>query len=411
MAGEKIKVIIVDDIAETRENIRKLLQFDADMEVVGMARTGAEGIQISLDTKPDVVLMDINMPDMDGITATERIRGRLPATQIIILSVQSDSNYMRKAMLAGARDFLTKPPDVDDLMAAIRRAGEMAHNEKIKEANTMAAVQASQQGNTGSLSFSGGVIGKVITVYSPKGGTGSTTVAANLAVALQTDETPVALVDGRLQFGDIGFFFNEQARNNIIDLASRGEDLDADVVREVMIPNEKSGVHLLVAPHKPEQADEVTGNQFSHVISFLKRLYTYVIIDTSSSLDGISIGALDQSDVVVMVTTQDIPSIKNLRLFLNLKDMLGLIDEQLMVVLNRWDKRRSITGARIADITKIEVVSIIPMDERLIIPAMDRGEPFMIANKSSGAVKAMRQLATAVKKRIDELESVESNSF
>ena len=124
MADEgKIKVIIVDDIAETRENIRKLLQFEPDVEVVGVARTGAEGIQVAMEQHPDVVLMDINMPDMDGITATERIREKVPATQIVILSVQSDSNYMRKAMLAGARDFLTKPPDLDELISAIGRAG------------------------------------------------------------------------------------------------------------------------------------------------------------------------------------------------------------------------------------------------------------------------------------------------
>ena len=71
MADEKIRVLIVDDIAETRENIRKLLQFDADVEVVGAARTGSEGIQLALETEPDVVLMDINMPDMDGIAAEQ----------------------------------------------------------------------------------------------------------------------------------------------------------------------------------------------------------------------------------------------------------------------------------------------------------------------------------------------------
>ena len=72
----KIRVIIVDDIAETRENIRKLLQFESDVEVIGVARTGREAIDLSKEAKPDVVLMDINMPDMDGITATEAIWGR-----------------------------------------------------------------------------------------------------------------------------------------------------------------------------------------------------------------------------------------------------------------------------------------------------------------------------------------------
>ena len=75
-AGEKIRVLIVDDVSETRENVKKLLQFESDVDVVGIARTGKEAIQVSQELNPDVVLMDINMPDMDGIAATEAIRAR-----------------------------------------------------------------------------------------------------------------------------------------------------------------------------------------------------------------------------------------------------------------------------------------------------------------------------------------------
>ncbi len=134
MAADKVRILVVDDIAETRENIRKLLQFESDVEVVGAARSGKEGVQLAQELDPDVVLMDINMPDIDGITATDMIRKRSPYIQVVILSVQSDQNYMRKAMLAGARDFLTKPPLGDELISAIRRAGEMAHAERVKGA-------------------------------------------------------------------------------------------------------------------------------------------------------------------------------------------------------------------------------------------------------------------------------------
>src|SRR5512134_3025562 len=144
--GEKIRVMIVDDVSETRENVRKLLQFESDVDVVGLARTGKEAIQISQELNPDVVLMDINMPDMDGITATEAIRSRQPAVQVVILSVQSDQNYMRRAMLAGARDFLTKPPMGDELISAIRRAGSMAQTERSKSAQIHAAIPAMNLG-------------------------------------------------------------------------------------------------------------------------------------------------------------------------------------------------------------------------------------------------------------------------
>ena len=184
-AGDKIRVIIVDDVSETRENVRKLLQFESDVEVVGLARTGTEAIQISQELNPDVVLMDINMPDMDGISATEAIRAKQPAVQVVILSVQSDQNYMRRAMLAGARDFLTKPPMGDELISAIRRAGAMAQAERSKSIPVQALPAA---GNVGILAPGfGAPKGKIITVYSPKGGTGCTTLAVNLALTLHNE--------------------------------------------------------------------------------------------------------------------------------------------------------------------------------------------------------------------------------
>src|SRR5512139_3019163 len=184
--AEKIRVMIVDDVSETRENVRKLLQFESDVDVVGTARTGKEAIQLSQELNPDVVLMDINMPDMDGISATEAIHSKQPAVQVVILSLQSDQNYMRRAMLAGARDFLTKPPMGDELISAIRRAGTMAQAERSKNINVQPLPAAS---NLGILPGYSAPKGKIVTVYSPKGGTGCTTIAVNLALTLNNEDT------------------------------------------------------------------------------------------------------------------------------------------------------------------------------------------------------------------------------
>src|SRR5512143_2080910 len=173
-SGEKVRVLIVDDVADTRENVRKLFQFESDIEVVGAARSGMEGIQLSQELDPDVVLMDINMPDLDGISATEAIRQKSPHTQVVILSVQGDQNYMRRAMLAGARDFLTKPPMGDELVSAVRRGGEMARMERSKSKQPRMQVPAAG-GRAVAPAAAGLLEGKVITVYSPKGGTGCTT--------------------------------------------------------------------------------------------------------------------------------------------------------------------------------------------------------------------------------------------
>lgn len=404
MSGEKIRVLIVDDVSETRENVKKLLQFESDVEVVGIARTGKEAIQTSQELNPDVVLMDINMPDMDGIAATEAIRASQPSIQVIILSVQSDQNYMRRAMLAGARDFLTKPPMGDELISAIRRAGEMAILEKEKVARVQAAPISGTIG--GDMAGYGGPRGKIVSVYSPKGGTGCTTLAVNLALAMNNPETKVALVDGNLQFGDVAVFINEQGKNTVVDLAPRADELDAEIVEEVMVKHSSTDLHILAAPSRPEYAEKVTSGQFSKVLEYLTHLYEYVIVDTSPTLTDVTLATIDVSDIIVLVTTQDIPSIKNCRLFLDLLNNLGIKRDRVMFIMNRFDKKTNITPDRVSDNLKQEVNLVIPVDEATAVKAVNRGVPFVIDSKNQPIARGVFALADSVRNRSVEEETV-----
>ncbi len=401
---EKTRVLVVDDIAETRENVRKLLQFEADIEVAGAARSGREAIQLTEELKPDVVLMDINMPDMDGITATEMIRQRNMVAQIIILSVQGDPNYMRRAMLAGARDFLTKPPMADELISAVRRAGEMARQERAKSVQVAAASAAVSAQPTLKAGMSNG---RVIMVYSPKGGTGVTTLAVNLAVTLHNEETRAVLVDGNLQFGDVAVFLNEQGKNTILDLAPRADELEPEIVESVMIKHASSGLHVLAAPSRPEHADHVNSDQFGKLVKYLRQLYAYVVIDTAHMLNDITLAALDVSDVIILVVTQDIPAIKNARLFLDLLNTIGVKRDRVCFVMNRYDKRITISPEKIGENLKQPVMGVIPLDERVVVTSVNRGVPFMLDNKTQPCARSVFSLAEAVRAQISKLEKLD----
>ncbi|NOH02915.1 MAG: response regulator [Chloroflexi bacterium] len=403
MAVEKIRVLIVDDIAETRENVRKLLQFESDVDVVGTARTGREGIQLSTEVDPDVVLMDINMPDIDGISATEEIRQKSPHVQVVILSVQGDQNYMRRAMLAGARDFLTKPPMGDELISAIKRAGDMAHLEREKSSKQKVVVSAG--GAAMMAGFAPVSNGKIVTVYSPKGGTGCTTIAVNLAIALNNEDTRAVLVDANLQFGDVSVFVNEQGKNTILELAPRIDDLEPDVVEEILVKHEASGIRILGAPQRPEMAEKVSSDQFAKVLKMLQRMYSYVVVDTSPILTDVILSTIDVTDIILLVTTQEIPAIKNARLFLDLLHTMGINKERIVFAMNRYDRRIAITPERVSENLKHEISASIPLEEKVAITAVNRGIPFMLDNKSQPIGRGILSLAEAVRARLSVLET------
>lgn len=394
---EKIRVVIVDDIAETRENIQKLLEFENDIEVVGTAGTGKDGIAVAKETKPDVIMMDINMPDIEGITATEIIGRILPFTQIIILSVQGDSNYLHRAMLAGACDFLTKPPKVDEMMAAIRRAGKISQDEKAKM-----AIHSAAGGIGPGMVMPTATMGKIILVYSPKGGAGCTTLAVNIALTLHNQETPTVLVDGDLQFGDVTVFVNERGKNSIQDLAPRVEELDTEILDDVLIVHKSTGMRILAAPSRPEYAESISGEQFTKILNILKRYYSYIIVDCPKDLNDVLLASLDICDLVVLITTQEIPAIKNSRLFLDVADVLKLDRKRLLFVMNKFDKRIGITPEKISKNLEQEIAAVLPIDEKLVTPSVNRGVPFMLGDKSRALPKAYLGVAEMIRQRLHE---------
>jgi len=401
---DEYNVLIVDDQEDTRRNVARLLQFENDINVVGTARTGQDAINQTVALDPDVVLMDINMPDMDGIEATELIQEQAPISQIVILSVQGDTNYMRRAMLAGARDFLTKPPKSDELVSVIRRAGAKAKaiRSDVQYIGRGTGGLKDPRGTTIQLSGNG----KIIAVYSPKGGVGSTTIATNLAVTLHSAETPAVIVDGSLEFGDVQVFLNERGRTSIIDLTPNADQLDAELVEEVVLHHKDSGIDIISAPPNPIDAEQVSGSDFVKVLKFLIRLYSYVIVDTHSYLSDVTIDTLDASDLMVMVSSQDIPSIINARSMLQLLiNSLGVQKNKILLVMNRFDKQIAISPDKVSHNLGHKVASVIVEDKDVVVPGVNRGVPFMLGEgKSKEIGKGIMELVGKVREQLSKLE-------
>jgi pilus assembly protein CpaE len=393
VASDKIRVLIVDDIPETRENVRKLLAFESDIEVVGVAGTGMDAIQAAKEFQPDIALMDINMPGLDGISAVEAITQEAPGVQVIMMSVQSESDYLRRSMLAGARDFLTKPFTSDELISTIRRVNRMGQQRAASlPQQAMQVMPGGKRGAMPMQMLAPAPEGSVIVVYGPKGGVGASTIAVNLAVAMLRNEAKVALIDASLQYGSIDVLLNLHATRSIADISQTINDLDSDLISTVIAPH-PTGIKALLAPTRPELADLVQPDHMQRIVDQMKQDFDYIVIDTPSTLSDLVLTTLDLADRIVLLTVADVPSIKNTRTFFQVTEALGYPANKTLLVLNHFEPRNPITAKMIEDNLKHKVALQIPFDQETINSSIRRGVPFISDPKSRPITNAVNQLA------------------
>lgn len=389
----RIRVLIVDDIPETRENLKKLLYFEPDIEVVGAAASGDEAVQLSRQLQPDIVLMDINMPGMDGITAGQMITHEVPQAQIVMMSVQGEADYLRRSMLAGAREFLIKPFSTDELVSTIRRVYQLGTEQRRRIAQTaMLDTHVVAAVSTGQVTSAGQ--GKVIALFSSKGGVGCSTIAANLAVAIKNTfpDSTVVLVDANVQFGGIDVLLNLQGSRTIVDLAEKADDLDPDFINSVLTSH-ASGIKVLLAPPRPELGDMVGTEQMTLILQELKRYYDFVIIDMRSVLLDLELTIFDQADRIILIATPDIPAVKNVKLCFDILNTLEYPEEKMMLLINQADVRGAIRPEDIEGSLRHPVAATLPDDERLVTTAINQGVPFALTHRNSPLAQSVVEFA------------------
>ena len=378
--SDKIRALIVDDVAATRENIKKLMEFHPEIEAVGQAGTGEEAIALAKALRPDVILMDINMPGMDGIEATERLSLEVPDAAVIIMSVQGEQEYLRRAMMAGAKNYLTKPFTGDELI----HAAKDAYNRERKVREALRAKTADKKQ------------GKVICIFSGKGGAGKTTLAVNLAVALAGRPlTKVALVDADIQFGDVSLALNVPARSTLADVVAEKENLDDEVLSPYMAIYSDQ-LHILAAPARPEQAESITGKLVGAVLKQLRQSYDLVLVDTASAFNEATIAALDAADSVLLVAGLELPAVKNTKLALEIMQSLGYDDEKIMLVLNRATPEGGIEAGEVETTLKRRFVAAIPTDARTVASSINQGLPLVLSHPATTVARQMQSLAGLV---------------
>src|SRR5579884_2547978 len=359
--GRRMRLLIVDDMPDMAQNVQKLLHFERDIVVVGVATSGHEAIQRAVALRPDVVLMDINLRDMDGLKATEVILSKVP-TSVVMMSVNSEPEYLTRAMIVGARGYLIKPFTSEDLVNQLRTAWRPDH------AVPVAAVQADSS-----------LLRKVVAVYSPKGGVGRSVIAANLAAALRREEhdkqePKVVLMDANLQSGDAHVLLNINSPNSIDDLRE-ATALDAEIINAAITQHEGAQIGLLRAPVALESAELFTADAMKTIVEDVRAQFDYLVVDTDTSFSEATLTVLEQADLILLVTTLEVTTINRVSQFFEVMDRLGYARSKVKLVCNRVDSLFGIQPRHVEARLHQRFIAQIPDDPRLVVMSVNKGVP------------------------------------
>lgn len=376
--GGYLRLLVVDDIPDTATNVQKLLHFENDIKVVGVAASGREALQKAEQLRPDVILMDINLRDMDGLQVAEEIMRQWP-TCIVMMSVQSEPEYISQAMAVGARGYLVKPFTSERLIRTLRKATE----------NFIVVRDPRGSGAPG-------VMRKIIAVYSPKGGAGTSVLAANLAIAIQQEtKKSVVLVDANLQNGDAHILLNVNTNTSIDDLRDASA-LDQEIINSTVVKHGDSEIGVLRAPLSPELAESFTQDTMRAILVELRDHFDYVVVDTGSAFSEATLTVLEDADVVLCITTLEVTAIHRVSQFFQIAERVGIDHAKIRLLCNRVEQYYGIRPNQVEAQLRRRFLAQIPEDEKLVIASTNRGVPFIVSQRGAPISRSIQALAARV---------------
>ncbi len=358
----KIKVLITDD-PTMQVRFKQLFEQTPEIDVVAQAMTAKETLEKAKALQPDVILVDCNLPDLNGFAAAELLTNEMPYAGVILMGLQDGPENLRRAMLAGAKDYIVKPFPYDELLHAIKQVDSIIRKRRISEKATKE--------------------GKVITVFSPRGGVGKTVLVANLALALATNkDLKIAIVDASLQFGDVAMLLNVTPKASIADMVTDIEHLDESVLTRYMLSfNENT--RILPAPFQPEKAEHVISNHVAEIIKLLKKHFDFIVIDTASIFNDVNLTIFDVSDLLLLISSPDITTTKNIRLSLETLSTLGYPHDKIALILNRANAKAGLDLSEMEKSINREFFATLPTDSELVLSSINRGVPFVLSHPNS----------------------------
>ena len=375
----KVRILLADEDPDSRVELRRAIQ-RAQLTSAGEVGFGMSAISYALETRPDIILLSVEEPAARALQTAERLTQALPDTPLIVVSSLTDPGMIRRAMLAGARDYLFKPLQAAQLLESITTVLEQQERRRL--------IQAGQVQRPAGR-------GTVVLVTGAKGGIGKTVVAVNLALALRLQANQsVVLVDADSTFGDVATMLDMRPEATIVDVFPAADRLDREGIRRYLTAH-PSGLQVLAGPPDGAGWEGVSPEVVKKVIDHLAQLFDFVVVDTAGSFDRTVRSLAEVATLILVVTSGEVSSIRDTAGGLARLQMWGVDPARVKVILNRTV---SGDGVKPADIQKglgHDIFWEIPYD-RAVGQSVQLGEPLVLNSAGSATARRMRELALRV---------------
>jgi pilus assembly protein CpaE len=360
--------IIYSEEFSTTEVIKLYLQEYEDMEVF-VAETSEKAYKLAQNDNT-ILIIDLSQEKSQKLDLITKIQTNFPNTKVLALSDNPSVNLIIDIMRAGAKEFLPIPIIKNEFTEAVNKLISN-NNSTIEKSNC-----------------------KIITVYSNKGGIGKTSLATNLALELaKITKENVALIDLNFQTGDITTFLDLKPSFNISYMLENLDKINETFLLSTLERYKRTSLYVLADPPYFKQADTIKPNLIGKLFDILKETFSYIIVDAEAGFDGKSISALDNSDMILLVTVANLPALRNTQRCLELFEKLGYDKDKTQIVINRYIENDEIKAEDVEKVLSKKIYWKIPNNYFAIMSAINKGIPVSDINSSTNVAQSYRELA------------------
>lgn len=372
--SEKISTVIMSESAQTRELLEKLTHENEKFECLQEINDFSEIFNTLSSVSKSLLIVDVSSNFSKFNEFISNVASVAPNCKIIALSDTPSVDSIVKVMRAGAKDFLSLPLIKSEFFETLDRIYKNLTETSGKENKC-----------------------RVMTVFSNKGGIGKTSIATNLALELaKITKENVALVDLNFQLGDITAFLDLKPSFNISYMLQNLDKINSEFLLNTVEKYKDTSLYVLADPPYFRQAENISKNQISKLFEKLKETFSYVVVDTDATFDAKTVTALDNSDLIFLVTIVNLPALRNCQRILDLFDKLGYEKEKTQIVINRYMENDEIKEEDVEKVLEKDVYWKIPNNYFTMMSAINKGISVAEVNPESNVAVSYKEFAMSV---------------